>query len=158
MTGVTEQKKYKYYESYVTEDGKIYNETGKEAKVSDGCVYIQVGDKKCRRVAGRVVYEAVSGKKLDHGDVMVYKDGDRNNVAFENLNAVTRKEYFKGYDWSNFFCLTEEQQKEIKRTYRSINDATDRKFTYAELAVLFKCSPSTIQKVIKGTYAQGQHA
>lgn len=42
------------------------------------------------KMLGRLVYETFSGKQLTKNDVVIYKDGNKANCNFDNLEVVTR--------------------------------------------------------------------
>lgn len=141
-----EEKKYPWNGYQVTENGEIYSSNGRTLHVSEnGYIWITIGGKKKRKQAGRIVYEAITGKKLGTGYVMVFLDGDCCNVSFNNLKPVSRKEYFKNYDWQTIKKVPKQHEPEIRRAY---NYGTSKK----ELAEKFGCCEQTIAKIINGTY------
>lgn len=141
-----EKKTYPWNGYWVTEEGKICSSSGRMLHVSDdGYIWITIGGKKKRKQAGRIVYEAVTGKELGTGYVMVFLNGDCCNVSFNNLKPVSRKEYFKNHDWQTIKKVSKQQEPDIRKAF-------ERGVSKKELAIQFGCCEQTITKIINGTY------
>lgn len=147
-------KKYKYYHHIVTEDGKIYNPIEKEMKINKkGMIKVTIDGKKHVYVAGRIVYEAISGVPMtdprkvgntSRKKILLFKDGDCTNTAFENLIAIDRTEYFADKEWS-----TRKFSDEVKRAIcKDFFKEGDEHVTLRNLAKKYNCSVSFVQNVI----------
>lgn len=135
---------YEYNGYSITKDGTVRNQNGKVMSVSDGQISLTIHGKKRRRLAGRIVWAAINGRELTAKEVLVYRDGNRDNISYDNLEVLQRKEYFSGCEWSTLRKLNKEKQREIlvKSDILSIQ----------ELAAEYKCCDQTIRKVLRGTY------
>lgn len=130
----------------VSIDGTITSAAGRSLNVSDtGYVWVVINGKKRRKQAGRFVYEAVTGKHLGAGYVLLFKDGNCCNIAFDNLDPVKRKEYFEGFDWQALKKISAEQQDEI---IKAAKQGVQSKI----LAKQYHCCEQTITKIINGKY------
>ena len=89
-----------------------YNNTGKpkilKPKVNKQG-YLEVtlnkNDKHCYKVVNRLVFETFMGIKLGRNDVLVNKDGNKQNPALSNLELITRgKRQEISYDTGKRYC------------------------------------------------------
>lgn len=74
-----------------------YNNTGKpkilKPKVNKQGhleVTLNKNDKHYYRLVSRLVHETFTGQKLNKNDILMYKDEDKHNCAFNNLYKITR--------------------------------------------------------------------
>lgn len=93
-----------------------YNNTGKpkilKPKVNKQG-YLEVtlnkNDKHCYKVVNRLVFETFMGIKLGRNDVLVNKDGNKQNPALSNLELITRgKRQEISYDLGSRFVRKHE--------------------------------------------------
>lgn len=149
-----EGKKYKYYHHIITEDGKIYNPIEKEMKINKkGMIKVTIDGKKHVYMAGRIVYEAITGIPMtdprkegnrSRKNILIFKDGDCTNTAFDNLIIKDRTEYFKDKEWP-----TTKFPKEIKDAIcKDFFAKGDAHITLRKLAKKYNCSVSFVQNVI----------
>ena len=139
-------KYYAFHGYRISLDGEILNSSGKKMKISeDGHIWLQIDGKKRRRLAGRIVYEAVTKQRLGRDYVLVFQDGDCTNIAFANISAVKRKDFFKDFDWQKLKKISPEQQKVIRLEF------TNGK-SKQQLARDYDCCVPTITKIVNGTY------
>lgn len=144
----------------VHRNGNIYNAAGKKLKIlKNGSVRIYINGKKHIWKAAKVVYEAFSEQKLTSGQLLIFKDNNPNNIAFDNIDVIARKDYFKDHDWSDLFALSEKEIEEILKIKNKgkTNPMTGERQEYScrELATKFNVSKSTMYKVLRGTYKKG---
>lgn len=111
----------------------------------DGHIWIQIDGKKRRRLAGRIVYEAVSKEELGRDCVLVFRDGDCTNVSYSNLSAVKRKDYFRDFDWQKLKKVNLTVQENIMQDFREGKSKQ-------QLASDYGCCVATITKIVNGTY------
>ena len=143
---MSKKELYAYHGYAVTMDGEIINAAGRHLKISDdGHVWLQIKGKKCRRIAGRVVYEAITRESLGNAYVLIFLDGDCTNTAFTNLSAVKRSTYFLNHDWQDMKMFSHEQQEHIRRDYK-------KGIGKKQLAKHYGCCVQTIKKVVDGKY------
>ena len=71
---------YEYNGYSITKDGTVRNQNGKVMSVSDGQISLTIHGKKRRRLAGRIVWAAINGRELTAKEVLVYRDGNRDNI------------------------------------------------------------------------------
>lgn len=135
---------YKYYGYNITKDGIVRNQNGKIMSISDGQISLTIHGKKHRRLAGRIIWAAVNGRELTPKEILVYKDGNKDNISYDNLKILQRKEYFSGCEWPTIRKLNKEKQREILNKAKSSS--------IPELAEEYRCCEQTIRKVLKGTY------
>lgn len=95
-------KKIEGYEKYeVSDRGKArsldYNNSGKVQELKTRkdrsgnlLIGISKGNKKADKTLSRVVYETFSGKKLGRNDIIMYRDGNKENCSYENLYLIGR--------------------------------------------------------------------
>ncbi len=128
---IMDEKKYDYYSYIVLASGHIYNAFGREINVRrDGTVRLQIDGKPKTIIAGKIIYEVVTGKKItlyDENDkalgkknIIGFRDGNRTNIAFDNIVIVSREDYFKEKEWAGQ-KLSREDKKQL------IYDYTHRK-------------------------------
>lgn len=149
-----------YHGNFVTEKGEIYNALGKPLKVRNGAVKVVVDGKKRTLMVARIVYEVFSGNKITSTKVILFKDGNPENVAYENIEAVSRKTYFKKIKSENQRkrLFSKEEQEQIIKEYDRENRRAHgfkgaySKPTFREMAIKYECSKSTIQKILDGVY------
>lgn len=149
-----------YHGNFVTEKGKIYNALGKPLKVKYGAVHIVIDGKKRTLMVARIVYEVFSGNKITSTKVIIFKDGNSENVAYENIEAVSRTTYFKEIKNENQkkrLFSKEEQERIIKEYDRERRRKHGFKGAYSEpsyrtLSIKYDCSRSTILKILNGNY------
>ena len=74
-----------------------YNNTGKPKMLKPKAnkqgyleVTLNKNDKHCYKVVNRLVFETFMGIKLGRNDVLVNKDGNKQNTALSNLELITR--------------------------------------------------------------------
>ena len=135
---------YEYNGYNITKDGTVKNQNGKIMSVSDGKISLTIHGKKYRRLAGRVVWAAVNGRELTAKEILLYKDGNKDNISYDNLEVLQRKEYFSGCEWPTIRKFNKEKQKEILSRAGNLS--------VPELAAEYKCCEQTIRKVLNGTY------
>lgn len=127
--------------------GCVVNElTGREIGVGKSrIVYLTGKGKRSTIKKMRLVYEAVYGP-LKNGVIIEAIDGDESNATIENIRITEKKEYFKDHDWSMKTVITEEEAENVKEDYRT------GEYSYSKLTKKYKCSRSTIYKVLRGEY------
>ncbi len=136
-------KEYLYHAYKVKKNGTIISPLGEPLTMDEkGCVKVIFDGKKHIFLAGRVVYEAVTGDTIGRNKVVLFKDGNCNNPAFDNIKVITRKEYFAGHDWSCIYKASKEERKKILE---------DRQggMSIRKLADKYKLNILTIQKIIR---------
>lgn len=142
-----------YYGNQVYEDGRIYNAIGDKIAIKDGIVRLYINGKKRTLLAGRVVYEAFTGKEIPKGYVIKFRDGDKNNASYQNVEVIDRKTFFDGHVWECKF--TKEEKEQIRKEYDATNPKQhgfkrgNERPSYVDLAKKYGCSKSTIIKIIK---------
>ena len=102
---------YEYNGYSITKDGTVRNQNGKVMSVSDGQISLTIHGKKRRRLAGRIVWAAINGRELTAKEVLVYRDGNRDNISYDNLEVLQRKKYFSGCEWPTLRKLNKEKQR-----------------------------------------------
>lgn len=129
------------------EIGRVVNKrTGREiAAGKSRIIYRTKNGRRSSIKKMRLVYEAVHGP-LKNGVIIEAIDGDESNAVIKNIRIIEKKEYFKDHDWSMKTVITEEEVEKIKEDYGS------GEYSYSTLARKYKCSRSTIYKVLRGEY------
>lgn len=130
-------------------DGSIFNKHNNPIKVSatTGNIRIIVDAEPRVLNGGRFVYELFNDTVLSRSDMVLYKDGDKSNIALENLDLIKRKDYFKDKEWEHKF--DKETQEKIKKLYEK---GKNKGVTMYSLAKDFDCCHITIWKIINGRY------
>ncbi len=137
---------YKHYKIY-PDTGQIFNtKTNREISAKSKRVVLDTG-KKHREVRTKIyfIYELVNGP-LKVGAIVRPKNGDYTDARIDNIELVSRKEYFDGHDWSMKVVLSKTDCDEIKKLHDSHN------IPCMDLALTYNVSKSTIQKVLNGEY------
>lgn len=138
--------KYKGYTIY--KDGRIKTPYDKAVSINptNGYIRLSIAGRPQSIKGGRFIYEIFTQKMLSPSMTIVHKDGDITNIAYSNLIAISRKEYFKDHQWT--YKYNKQQEEEIRNRYKnggvSIKDLADE----------YECCTLTIQKIIAGTYSQ----
>lgn len=94
--------------------------------------------------AGRLVYELIHETEVNRSSIINHKDGDLSNVAFDNLEYVERKDYFKDHNWTCKF--SEELAKQIYEEYQK-GDTSIQK-----LSDKYDCCNTTTWRIVQGNY------
>lgn len=141
------------YEGYkVTEDGRIFDKNGKLRKINKkGRVELRINNRRSHHYACRIVYEAVNNVRLNRKEVVMFYDGNPENIHISNLYVVKKSTKMKKK-------VSIEDEEKIRETYnrkeKLVYGYRDRKLgpTYKELAEEYDCSVSTIYKILNNTY------
>lgn len=150
-----EEELYDYENYKVSKDGSIYDILmNKRPVLKGGIVTIFRNGKRCNKSAARIVYEAVSGKKLSKVDIVKTKDGNEMNVAYDNLYLEKRKTVSirKKFSPEMVEKIRKEYNKEEreKNGYRGIYAHP----TYEEMCDKYDCSIATMYKIINNLYGE----
>ena len=136
-------------------------------------VSMKINGKLCRKNIARLLYGLFH--ELDTGEytsnkntLLFFKDGNSGNIAYDNLEVITRKEGYERLSITirqdektgNFLPrFTKEEVREIRKKYLGKEDGRTNKNQYSkttpsirELAKEYQCSTSIISKIIKGEY------
>ena len=91
-----DNKFYDYYGYLVYPDsGLIKTKGGKEICLKGSeQVYLTIKGKRTNLKRARVVYEAVTGQDTKKSDIFIYKDGNCLNAAFDNIERISKKQYY----------------------------------------------------------------
>lgn len=154
---------FDYYGYQVTKDGRIYNSTGERISIfGKGLVSLNINGKRKTLLAGRVIYEAVSKKEISsHESVTKFRDGNPKNPAYENIEVISRQQYFAE--------KVERKRSRDEKFVQDIIDAYTENYSMEEkkahhfrgkygkpsmrdLAKRFNTSVTIINAVIKGNY------
>ena len=158
-----------YYGNWVYSDGTIINKRGQCLKAYKRKVSIvkiekdengNLVSKRHSILHAKVVYEAFTGRTVPRTEIARFKDGNPENVEFSNIEFVTKKEHFKGHDWSSLKKVSDEKVEEIRRIYRvgesnrgnTANQLNRTVPSQNELSTKYDVSKSTILKIVKGVY------
>lgn len=158
-----------YYGNWVYRDGTIINKNGIKLKPYKGKVSIvkeQVDEKgetirkRHSILHAKVVYEAFTGQTVPRTMIVRYRDENPENVNINNIAFVSKKEYFRDYDWSPLKKLSDDTVQEIRHIYRvgetnrgNLKNQLNREVpSQYELSKQYEVSLSTIQKIVKGVY------
>ena len=138
------------YQNYLIypKTGQVFNKETKN-EIASGKVNIAITLENNRRLIykkSKFIWEVVNGKTVAYGDVFVAKNGEETDCRIDNSQIVERKNYFKDHDWGMKVKLTEAQCKAMKKDFEK-GDVTN-----VQLALKYKCSKSTVQKVLSGNY------
>ena len=82
---------------------------GSERKDEDGYIYVKVAEPRTWKLKHRVLWEENNGP-IPKGYVVIFKDGNRENITLKNLALVSRSESAELSSkslWSNNSALTE---------------------------------------------------
>ena len=139
--------KYAGYSFY--SDGRILNKHQKSISVSSttGNIRLIIEGKARVLKGGRFIYELFNNTILSGSDLVIYKDNDNTNIALENLEVITRKDYFKDKECN--YKFDKETQEIIKKKYE---EGKVNGVTMYSLADEYDCCHITIWKIINGTY------
>lgn len=155
-----------FYRYTVKRNGKVYLKNGKEVSRINlsgpgSHINLYVGERKYKFDLARLIYNLFSGEELlTTKDIILYKDGDKNNKAFDNLLRTEKK---------NFYVPTKIREKKIdKETAKKIkaeyNEGTKngtlmrRKCyegeipSYRSLAEKYNCSTYVINMIMQDRY------
>ena len=106
--------------------------------------YIDADGRKHQVLKLKFVYEAVNGE-LPRGRILLPKDGDELNCKIDNALIISRKEYFKDYDYSYAAAADQETIDRIKYD-------KERGYSFNQLVTKYRISSGTIMKIVKGEY------
>ena len=137
------------------EDGKIISPKGNELigyffTYPYSHVTIKYDGKSHKLLRAKLVFELFSGQKVPKGYILRFKDNDTRHCGFDNLYLESRKDFAARQPHSRKRKLSEKAQNEIRNLYY---DKNRKKRAGApslrELSDKYKCSLSTIQKILK---------
>lgn len=148
-----------FYGHLITRDGKITRIDGKRVKIRNKSILTYFdGDRMRYKNIAVIVYELFTGVTLDRSSILLFKDGNDKNFAFDNIKVIPKK---GRYCYSMF---TEEQTRDIQSEYHKDDTCQEEKkknnyrsnstefSSYRKLATKYGCSLSTITKILNGTY------
>ena len=126
-------------------EGLVFSRWGTELGRGKGKFqYIDANGRKHQVLKLKFVYEAVNGE-LPRDLVVQPKDGNELNSRIDNAQVISRKEYFKDYDYS--YAAAADQE-----TIDAIKYDRERGFSFNQLASKYRISSGTIIKIVKGEY------
>lgn len=145
------EEKRDYYGYSVYKNGIIMSLKGEPlspytATYKNSHVNMTINGKKTKKNRAILIYNMFSEKPLDRKHIIRFKDGNSDNVAFDNLMPVTRKEYYHSIGLNGKSRMTEEEKDEIRRIYENRNNSV----SIRDLCIKYGCSLLTIQKILKG--------
>lgn len=109
-------------------------------------ITIRINGKTFKKNRAVLVYNAFSAKDFDYRkNVMIFKDGDSQNASFENIDIISKKEYYLKTSGKHTGkeVFSEKIKKTIRKEYQN-NESSMRKLSYK-----YDCSLSTIQKILE---------
>lgn len=142
------------YAGYVVSSkGTIFNKYNNKINVSKekGTIRLNIEKKPQVLKGGRFIYELFKDVVLTSSEVIVFKDGDQTNIALDNLEVLTRKDYFKNHKWG--YKIKKNVQKKIKKEYKN---GKNKGVTIHKLAVKYDCCDITIWKILNDSYEKGE--
>lgn len=156
-TNLDENLVVKFHDYTIHKKGQIYNKRNRLVSINkkNGTVRLNIDGERKIMIAGRLVFELFTGRKLKRGDVIQFKDGDKSNAALENIEILDRKKYFKDYEWEK--KIKPEQEEEIRMLYnleKKKQARYDRKYgpTIKDIANNYDCCETIIWKIIHKQY------
>ena len=143
------------YEYKIYRNGKIVNAHGAELKgwyftYPHSHVTMYYGGKQHKVLRAKLIYELFNEEKVPKNYIIKFKDNNTDNCSLDNLYLMSRKEFARRNPHTNKRKLSCAAQKKIKDCYydknnKKLKDAPSTR----ELARIYKCSLSTIQKILK---------
>ncbi len=154
---MAQEKEYHGYR--FTDDGKIYRPNGKRVTPYKGTVKIVIDGKRRTLKIARLIYEAFNGEKLPNGCIIRLSQGDENCPCLDNIEILDRKEYYQKHpEWMTQKSIPADTVEKIRKEY-NYEERKKHGFrgeykapSYNDLAAKYKCSKSTIYKIVKGSY------
>jgi len=127
-------------------EGYIISPNGKKLTITrkTGHIRIDLYGKQITVKAGRFIYELMNDVTLRRSEIVVHKDGDLTNIAFDNLEYMGRKEYFKEHTWA--YKFSEEEEKQIYDEYHKGQTSIQK------LSDKYRCCTTTIWNIVNGKY------
>ncbi len=157
LATIGSMRKKEYHGYTVYENGDIYTPSNKKMlhsqnNIGNPYIMLKYEGKSHGITVARLVYKLFSDN-FDEKKVIMYKDGNPNNVHISNLYQISKEEYFdqKGSRLKQK-QFTEEDVEKIKAEYRD----PANKHSYKTLAEKYNCSMVIIYKIMKGTYFNKQ--
>lgn len=152
LSTIKEQDKASYDGGYtILRDGRIINCFGRELhpyffSYPDSHVTLRINDKVYKKNRAVLIYDTFNDKPFDRkNNVLVFKDGDKGNPAFDNLKEISRKEFYalnkEKHNGKPY--LSSEMCSQIIADYKK-GDTSIRK-----LSVKYGCAVATIQRIIR---------
>ena len=141
---------YKVYRS-----GKITTSCGNELKgwfftYPYSHVSMSFDGKQRKILRAKLIFELFSGKEVPKAYIVRFKDDNPQNCDFNNLYLESRAEFAKMNPHTNERKLSKQAQRRIKKMYyNEYNEKNEGAPSTRELAKRYKCSLSTIQKILK---------
>lgn len=110
-------------------------------------ITLRINGKALKKNRAVLIYNAFSSRNFDYRkNVMVFKDGDPQNASFENIDVISKKEYYHNTSMKHTGkeVFSEKIKRKIREEYRKDDTISMRK-----LSLKYDCSLSTIQKILE---------
>ncbi len=166
-------KEFVEYGNYkIYQDGTVIREeNGEKTKIEPyymrGSCYVNLSytDENGTRHAHSVVltrfmYQLFHEETITLKDLIIFADGNRNNIHIDNLRKVSRKEYYDKVPNNRKLkrAFSDEACEKIKAEYRdngrNVNQYVKEGLSIRELATKYDCAPKTITKILRGEYKE----
>ena len=144
---------FSYYGYIITRNGEFISPSGNLLHAYDftypnSHVTLRINNKNVKKNKAILVYELFSGKKLQRNKYIIqFKDGNRDNAAYDNLYVISRPEYWNiirnDRNTKGGRRFTEEEENEIRQVYQS------GQLSMRQLCNTYDACLATIQSVIK---------
>jgi hypothetical protein len=148
-----------FYGYTIYEDGRIFNEKGKEIKkrIHNGKYEVRLIVNGTRRnfIFARLYYYLfIDSFEMDNKDLCISpKDGNHLNVDKNNLILIHRKDLIQGDKHKAIAKLTDKQIDEIKLLYTGwvgYNQHNKQGYSYNDLAKIYAVTKGEIAQIIQG--------
>ena len=152
-----EAEKIDYYGYTVYKNGKIVSPRGNELEgycfsYQYSHITMKIDGKSHKIHRAKLIYELFSGTNVSRKDIVRFKDKNPKHCAFENLYLESRKDYSQKHPRDNSRKFSKRVEENIRKKYYDERGyKRDEAPSLRELAKKYKCSLSTIQKVLRTT-------
>ena len=156
---------YYYYQYGITKEGDFVSESGHVVKWAKDNIHIKLNiEGKIKELNGlNLLYEIYNQKKITKKYYVYFKDGNPKNRSKKNLCVKQRD-----YSFTKERKFTPEIVEEIQRLYGKERLGEENKLvrseirktlshpshSYRELATLYDCSVSVIERIVQGSYVK----
>lgn len=131
----------------VRSDGIILRNGRIVRERSNGRVYFHINGKPVSKLRSRIVFEAMTGRKLRNNETVAFRDGNPENCAWTNLYSITTAERRASLDIdTRRRKFTREEAEAVRSEYYSTGTPI------RELAKKYGCSVVTVNKMTRGEY------
>lgn len=144
-----------YHGYHVYRNGKVISKKGRELRPyslthPNSHVKLFIQGKEIPTSRAVLVYSCFTGEPVNtYKNVMCFKNGNREDVSFDNLYVVTKSVYIKNLHMKGENKFTAKEKAAIQREYKRRQSKGMKDASIRKLALKHGCSYKTMRKTLQ---------